>query len=172
MKIRTGTAESAPDVLRLLDEAVAWLTSLGRTGQWGDRPFSEFPKRVAHVDNYFTEGFLPRLAESDDGTLLGACVLSEVVPEYATPIDGSELYLRLLVTSREHSGSGVGAALIADAIEETRRRGHPVLRVDCYAGDDRRLVGQYERLGFTPTETFTVDQAGRPWPGQILQMRV
>ncbi|MFF4344883.1 GNAT family N-acetyltransferase [Kitasatospora sp. NPDC001540] len=172
MKIRTGTADDVPEVIRLLDEAVAWLSSLGRTGQWGDRPFSSVPGRVEHVRNYFTEGFLPRLAESADGTLLGACVLSELVPAYATPIAEPELYLRLLVTSREHSGSGVGAALVADAVEETRRQGRAVLRVDCYAGDDRRLVGQYERLGFTPTDGFTVDQAGRPWPGQFLELRV
>ncbi|AUG79169.1 acetyltransferase [Kitasatospora sp. MMS16-BH015] len=172
MKIRTGTAESAPEVLRLLDEAVAWLAGLGRTGQWGDQPFSSVPRRVEHVHGYFAPDCLPRLAEAEDGTLLGACVLSETLPSYATPIEDTELYVRLLVTSREHSGSGIGAALIADAVEETRRRGHPVLRLDCYAGDDRRLVGQYQRLGFTPTDTFTVEQAGKPWPGQLLEIRV
>ena len=68
-----------------------------------------------------------------------ACVLAEVAPPYATPVTEPELYIRYLVTDRGRSGSGIGAELIADAIEETRRRGIGLLRVDCYAGDDRRL---------------------------------
>ncbi|MGI5239588.1 hypothetical protein [Dactylosporangium sp. CA-139066] len=47
------------------------------------------------------------------------------------------------------------------------RRGLPLLRVDCYAGDDRALVAWYERQGLTPSETFT---AGT-WPGQVLEQR-
>jgi hypothetical protein len=44
-----------------------------------------------------------------------------------------------------------------------------LLRVDCYAGDDRKLVAYYEGNGFTPTEPFTVE--GR-WPGQVLARRL
>ena len=47
------------------------------------------------------------------------------------------------------------------------RRSLPLLRVDCYTGDDPALVAWYERQGRTPTDTFT---AGT-WPGQVLQQR-
>jgi len=52
------------------------------------------------------------------------------------------------------------------------RTGGPTDAADCYAGDSRRLVRQYLRLGFTPTETFEVEQPNGTWPGQILEIRV
>ncbi|MEV4613805.1 GNAT family N-acetyltransferase [Kitasatospora sp. NPDC049258] len=171
MNIRTGGPADAPATLALLDAAVAWLVSLGRTGQWGDRPWTSNPKAVERTERYARD-YLLRVAEDADGRPVGVCVLAEEKPEYATAVDEPELYVRLLVTDRERKGSGVGAALIADAVEETRRRGFGLLRVDCYAGDDRRLVGQYERLGFTPTDAFEVDQPSGPWPGRILEIRV
>ncbi|WP_441250744.1 GNAT family N-acetyltransferase [Kitasatospora sp. McL0602] len=171
MKIITGGPEHAPDILRLLDEAVDWLVSLGRTGQWGDRPYTSRPAAVARIHEYATD-YLVRIAEDETGAVVGACILADEPSASITPAPGPELYIRHLVTARSRSGSGIGAALIADAVEETRRRGLDLLRVDCYAGDDQRLVGQYRRLGFTPTETFTVPQFGSDWPGQILEMRL
>lgn len=87
-------------------------------------------------------------------------------------MDEPELFVRILVTDRSRKGSGIGAALIADAVEETRRRGLGLLRVDCYAGADRRLVGQYRALGFTETESFEVEQPDGVWPGQVLAIRL
>lgn len=43
-----------------------------------------------------------------------------------------------------------------------------LLRVDCFAGGEGRLVEYYEARGFTPTETFVVGD----WPGQVLERRV
>ena len=40
MKIRTGGLADIPDILSMLDGAIAWLAAQGRTGQWGDQPFS------------------------------------------------------------------------------------------------------------------------------------
>ncbi|GAA0684550.1 hypothetical protein GCM10010193_43010 [Kitasatospora atroaurantiaca] len=171
MKIRTGGPTDAADILRLLDDAVAWLAALGRTGQWGDQPWTSRPAAVDRIHTYARD-FLVRIAEDDDGTTVGACVLAEKGPASATPAGEPELYIRYLVTDRSRTGSGIGAALIADAVEETRRRGVGLLRVDCYAGDDQRLVGQYRRLGFTATDTFEVEQPNGTWPGQILEIRV
>jgi hypothetical protein len=53
-------------------------------------------------------------------------------------------------------------------VEETRRAGVRLLRVDCWAGGGGELVAFYERHGFTPTETF---RSGS-WPGQVLAQRV
>jgi GNAT superfamily N-acetyltransferase len=173
MKIRTGGPDDADDILALLDSAVTWLAARGRTGQWGDQPWSTRPAAVDRVHGY-TRDYLVRIAEDEDGRTVGCAVLAEeLAGPYIPPADEPELYLRNLVTDRARKGSGIGAALIADAVEQTRRRGHGLLRVDCYAGDDRRLVEQYRRLGFTPTETFTVDRPGdTPWPGQILEIRL
>ncbi|GHH75833.1 GCN5 family N-acetyltransferase [Kitasatospora indigofera] len=171
MKIRTGGPEDAAAIIDLLDSAIAWLTALGRTGQWGDRPWSARPAAVQRIHEY-TRDHLVRIAEDAEGRTVGACVLADVPPGYATPVTEPELYVRNLVTDRARSGSGIGAALIADALEEARRRGIGLLRVDCYAGDDRRLVGQYRALGFTETEAFEVEQPAGPWPGQILEIRL
>jgi hypothetical protein len=35
--------------MRLFDAAVAWLVEQGRTGQWGDRPWSASADRIARI---------------------------------------------------------------------------------------------------------------------------
>lgn len=84
------------------------------------------------------------------------------------PAGEPELYVHSLVTDRRFAGRGVGGALLAHAVDEARRHGVSLLRLDCYAGGDGRLVAYYEGNGFTPTETFTVGD----WPGQVLARRV
>ncbi|MFI6848757.1 GNAT family N-acetyltransferase [Kitasatospora sp. NBC_00085] len=172
MKIRTGGPDDVADILSLLDGAVAWLAARGRTGQWGDQPFSGNPARVDHIRKYADEPFLIRLAVDDEGRTVGCCVVSEERGQYIPAVEERELYIRNLVTDRSRKGSGIGAALIADARDEARRRGIGLVRVDCYAGDDRRLVGQYRALGFTETEPFEVEQPNGLWPGQILEIRL
>ncbi|MEU8922843.1 GNAT family N-acetyltransferase [Kitasatospora sp. NPDC048545] len=172
LKIRTGGPEDVPDILALLDGAVAWLAGRDRTGQWGDQPFSTTPERVEHVERYGREPFLIRLAVDGGGRTVGSCVLSEECGSYVPAVDERELFVRNLVTDRTRKGSGIGAALIADAVEEARRRGIGLLRVDCYGGADRKLVAQYRALGFTETEGFEVEQPGGVWPGQVLAIRL
>ncbi|MFD5463515.1 GNAT family N-acetyltransferase [Kitasatospora sp. NPDC127059] len=172
MKIRTGGPADVPDILSLLDGAISWLAGQDRTGQWGDQPFSTIQARVDQVASYAEEPFLIRLAVDDDGRTVGCCVVAEQRGRFVPPSAEPELFVRLLVTDRSRKGSGIGAALIADAIEETRRRGFDLLRVDCYAGNDRKLVGQYRALGFTETEDFEVEQPSGVWPGQVLEIRL
>ncbi|WP_078859539.1 GNAT family N-acetyltransferase [Streptomyces rubellomurinus] len=172
MNIRNGGPADVPDILSLLDGAVSWLTADDRAGQWGDQPFSANPARVDQITSYASEPFLVRLAVDEDGRTVGCCVLNEDRGKWIPAVDERELYLRLLVTDRTRKGSGIGAALVADAVEETRRRGIGLLRVDCYAGNDRKLVGQYRALGFTETVSFEVEQPSGMWPGQVLEIRV
>ncbi|MFF3254134.1 GNAT family N-acetyltransferase [Actinacidiphila glaucinigra] len=170
MKIRTGGPGDLPATLALLDGAVQWLTARGHAGQWGTRPWSSRPPAVERVTRY-AEEYLLRVAETG-GRVVGVCVLAEERPDYAPPVDERELYVRLLVTDRSLSGSGIGAALVEDAVAETRRRGIRLLRVDCYAGGEGRLVRQYEALGFSRAQPFAVGrEEGDPWPGQILERR-
>ncbi|WP_406202177.1 GNAT family N-acetyltransferase [Kitasatospora sp. NBC_01560] len=172
MKIRTGGPDDLTDILALLDGAVAWLAARGRTGQWGDQPFSTDPARVGSIRKYADEPFLIRLAVDDEGRTVGSCVLSEVRGPHIPAVEERELFVRNLVTDRTRKGSGIGTALIADALDEARRRGISLVRVDCYGGADRRLVGQYRALGFTETESFEVEQPNGVWPGQVLEIRL
>ncbi|WP_326597442.1 GNAT family N-acetyltransferase [Streptomyces sp. NBC_01803] len=166
MKIRQGGGDDIPLILGMLDGAVEWLVSRGRAGQWGTEPWSTRPKAVERVREIVASG-TPWLAEIA-GEPAGTLTLTPGPGTYLAPAGEPEVYVHLLVTDRRFAGRGVGAALLAHAVEETRRQGIGLLRVDCYAGDDGRLVAYYRAQGFSPTERFTVGD----WPGQILARRV
>ncbi|AQW50716.1 GCN5 family N-acetyltransferase [Streptomyces hygroscopicus] len=152
----------------MLDSAVAWMNDRGNTEQWGTTPYSQKTGGVARVERYTTVN-APYIAELD-GTPVGAMVLdsgpSPQVP--IAPAGEPERYVRLLVSDRQHAGLGIGAALLAHAVEETRRAGVGLLRVDCWAGGGGELVAFYERNGFTATDRFLSGS----WPGQVLARRV
>jgi len=165
MIIRAGHLGDAPAVLAMFDGAVAWLSSQGRTGQWGSEPFSLNAARVEDITLWAMSGGM-RIAELD-GRPAGCLVVGAAMP-YVTPAAEPELYVQGLVTDRRFHGHGVGSALLGRARAEAAERGAGLLRVDCYAGDDGRLVAYYESQGFTRTESFTVGD----WPGQLLAMRI
>jgi GNAT superfamily N-acetyltransferase len=160
--IRRGRPDDAEAVLAMLDGAVRWLASTGRSGQWGTEPFSADRDRVAQVRRWAAGGGL-RIADTD-GEAAGAMVLGQA-PAYVPAADTPELYVLLLVTSRAHAGRGVGAALLHCARAEAAERGATRLRVDCWAGGDVALVRYYQSAGFTPTARFTVGT----WEGQVLE---
>ncbi|MEW2357017.1 GNAT family N-acetyltransferase [Spirillospora sp. NPDC029432] len=166
MEIREGGADDAPVLLAMLDAAVEWLASRGRTGQWGDTPWSTDPARAARVRDIAGNDDI-RIALVD-GKPAGAMALSSGPPRYVEPVDEPEVYVTLLVTDRACAGRGVGSALLRTAREEALRRGAALLRVDCYAGDDGRLVEYYTGNGFVRDRTFSVDG----WPGQLLTRRL
>jgi GNAT superfamily N-acetyltransferase len=171
MDIRSGTPEDVDAVLKLLDGAVEWLVSLGRTGQWGTEPFSAKPGQAEQISGQAERGEL-RIAELD-GEVAGALAVSEKRAAYVSPAGEPELYVNKLVTERRFKGRGVGAALLAEARAEARRRGLPLLRVDCYGGDDRKLVAFYRSQGFTEVGPFTVRMRdGSDWPGMLLAQRL
>ncbi|MGW7433988.1 N-acetyltransferase family protein [Streptomyces sp. NPDC054861] len=168
--VRDGGRADLDAVLSLLDDAVAWLQAQGRTGQWGSVPFSSDTARRDQITE-FLDRHVVRIAELN-GRAVGVCTLAEAASRYVAPARERELYMHLLVTAREVRGMGVGATLCADARAQARRREIGLLRVDCYAGDDRALVRQYERLGFMASTSFSVEREGlAPWPGQVLEMR-
>ncbi|MFI5623611.1 GNAT family N-acetyltransferase [Nocardioides sp. NPDC051685] len=171
MHVRTGSVSDLPDAMSLLDAAVAWLASRGRTGQWGAEPFSTIEARVEQIRTMLSER-TARIAEKD-GEVVGLCVLADTPLPYVDPAPIPELYLQLLVTDRERSGSGIGGTLVDDAVEIARQRGVKQMRLDCYAGDDEALIGVYERFGFTLERRFTVDTGQtKAWPGAILRMEI
>ncbi|MEV4946349.1 GNAT family N-acetyltransferase [Streptomyces sp. NPDC053755] len=166
IRIRKGGADDVPAILAMLDSAVAWLNGKGITDQWGTEPWSARPKAVRQVEETVLEGS-PWIAEID-GVPAGTLTLTPHPGPHVARVEEPELYVRLLTIDGRFHGRGVGAALLAHAAEETRRQGLSLLRVDCFAGSEGRLVAYYESQGFTPTEPFTVGE----WRGQVLERRV
>jgi GNAT superfamily N-acetyltransferase len=165
-EIRQGGPADADLMLAMLDGAVAWLVSQGRTGQWGTEPWSARPQAVDRIRQVAKDDTV-WIADVDD-TPAGVMAVSPTPTSYVTPADEPELYITLLVTDRAFAGHGIGSALLAHAGEEARRWGVSLVRVDCYAGDDGRLVQYYQSNGFSPVETVKVGE----WPGQVLALRV
>lgn len=169
LTIRPGGVDDVPAVLGLLDRAVEWLVANGRTGQWGTEPATGNPGRHAQALAWARSGGL-YLADID-GVVAGALAVGQATPEIPAAPE-PELYINLLVTDRDRAGSGIGTALLDRAREVAREQGVSLLRVDCYAGDDRALVRYYESQGFTPTEAFSVGVRDGVWPGQVLAQRL
>jgi GNAT superfamily N-acetyltransferase len=167
VEIRIGSAADLPIALRLLDDAVAWLVSLGRTGQWGSTPFSASDARRAQIERILGSG-IARIAEVE-GEPAGLTVLMSDPPAYVAPARVPELYIHLLVTDRTRRGAGIARVLVDEAAALGLERGAEQLRVDCFAGSAGGLVDAYRRLGFAPVETFAVERAGQSaWPGCLL----
>ncbi|MGN9844851.1 GNAT family N-acetyltransferase [Nonomuraea sp. H19] len=165
MNIREGKAGDLSAVLAMFDSAVAWLTALGRTGQWGTQPFTGNPRRTQQIAGFLDSGGM-RIAEIDGHP--AGCISVGPAHDYVTPATEPELYVQVLVTDRRYAGHRVGGTLLDWAVHEARARGAGLLRVDCYAGDDGRLVAYYESCGFTRVAPFTVGE----WPGMLLQRRL
>ncbi|MER5433127.1 GNAT family N-acetyltransferase [Streptomyces sp. NPDC002588] len=168
--IRDGGPDDVPAILGMLDSCVEWLVAQGRTGQWGTEPLSRSPRTVESVVRYAREGtvYIAEIGGAPAATL----TLTDAPGPYLShlpPPGEPERYIHWLASDRRFKGSGAGAALLEHAAEETRRVGVGLLRVDCYAGDDRRLVAFYEANGFAPTEAYT---GTGDWPGQVLARRV
>jgi len=171
IRIREGGPDDIPAILGMLDSGVAWLVSQGRTGQWGSTPLSENPKVAESLAGYM-DGGTAYVAEVD-GVAAATLTLDGAPGPYLShlpPPGEPERYIHWLASDRRFKGRGVGGALIEHAAEETRRAGISLLRVDCYAGDDGKLVRYYESNGFVRTDTFTVGE--NKWPGQLLARRV
>lgn len=166
--IRDGGSDDIPVILGMLDSCVEWLVAQGRPGQWGTKPLSRHTKTVESVARYMETGSV-YIAEAD-GVPAATLTLTDGPSAYLPPVDEPERYIHWLASDRRFKGHGVGSALLAHAAEVTRRAGVSLLRVDCYAGGDGKLVRYYEGNGFSPTDAFTVGESA--WPGQVLAMRV
>ncbi len=161
--MRRGGAEDVGAILSLFDDAVAWLTARGQSGQWGSEPWSRQPEAVARVEDLAREGLW--MAEAD-GEPVGALVVSDP-PPYVEPATEPEVYIMLLLTSRRRAGEGLGARLVEQAESLAREAGANLLRVDCWAGAPG-LIRWYERQGFERSSTYAVGD----WTGQVLEKRL
>ena len=163
LTLRHGGPDDLAWLLGRFDEAVAWMVARGQPEQWGTEPWSADPVARARAEGLLSGGGL-RIARLD-GEDVGALVLGER-PPYVPPIDALELYVLLLLSSRTHAHRGIGAWLVARAVQEGHERGVDVLRVDCWAGAPT-LVAWYEAQGFARSSTFEVNDG---WVGQVFEM--
>ncbi len=164
LTIRAGGDADGQAVVNLFDEAVAWLVDRGQTGQWGATPFAERPGLRERVHGFRIGGGL-YIAERDE-VPVGVLVVGPA-PAYAPPAPVPELYIILLLSSRQCAGQGIGSLLVSKAIELGYERGAEVLRVDCWAHAPG-LVRWYEKQGFIRSSRFELNG----WQGQIFTMQL
>jgi GNAT superfamily N-acetyltransferase len=161
--LRTGSLLDLPRVLGLMDRAVEWLVAQGRTGQWGTEPWSASERRVQRLQQIIEGGEL--LVLDVDGQAVAALSHGPVTPSYVPAATGPEDYVLLLVS--DPAVRGAGRRLLDESWERAQAQGIGLQRVDCYSGDDGKLVRFYESAGFTRTQSFEVDG----WLGQLLERR-
>ncbi|HIE5097209.1 GNAT family N-acetyltransferase [Stenotrophomonas maltophilia] len=166
LNLRRASVADVPSVLALFDEVIAWFVSIGNLQQWGGERWSTVPRRIGQVSDACA---LPGawVAQNDNGEVRGFLALGESMPYVPAPT-GPELYVRVLVASRDARVRGIGRRLMAFADEQARAAGLDHLRVDCYAGGTGDLVRFYESCGYTRITPFTVEG----WPGMLLGRRL
>lgn len=190
VSLRLATVQDVPAVLRLVDLAIEWLVSHGRSSQWGTEPRSKDPQRIKQCTEFAESGGtwvavtnidpgnpVPRGLEGEAGSgeavakeverIIGVVTVGDAM-SYVAPATEPELYVKFLLTDRTWSGAGLGTTLLDKARELARKDNIGLLRVDCFAGNDGKLVKYYESQGFVKTESFELDG----WQGQVLAQRL
>jgi GNAT superfamily N-acetyltransferase len=147
--LREGSIGDLDSIMILFDDAVVWLVENGRSAQWGSEPWSIDEKKVAFVRNMLDHG--TTIIAELDGDIVGTTIFGPDRITYAPAVDEPEIYIHLLISSPASRGHGIGAKLLEAVRTETIARGISLLRVDCWAGGDRKLVSYYEQAGFTPS---------------------
>lgn len=162
ISIRRATPDDVPAVLELFDDCIAWFTEIGNTEQWGTEPWSSQDRQVSRVEEACA---LPEswVAVADTGTVSGFIALGDAMP-YVPVAERPELYVRVLIASRDPNIRGIGRQLMGFADERAIALGVTDLRLDCFGGGTGALVKYYESCGYERAGTF--DDGG--WPGQIL----
>jgi GNAT superfamily N-acetyltransferase len=163
LSFRIGTPADGDWLIALFDGAIEWLVARGQPGQWGARPFSDRDDGRARVAELCAGGELRIAALSGEDV---AAIAVGPAPAYVESVERPELYINLLLVSRDHAHRGIGEGLIDWARAEARDRGAEIVRVDCWAGAPT-LVGWYEARGFVRSVRFT---AQGDWTGQVFEL--
>ncbi len=163
---RGGDVSDLQAVLKLFDDNIEWLVDRGREAQWGSEPFTGNEARENFVRGILESGYV-EIAEID-GDVVGATVLTDHPMPYVPVIEEPERYLKLLIASPNHRGERIGERMIERARNRSIREGIDLMRVDCWSGGDRKLVGYYEGQGFNPTQEIEV---GRGTSVQVFEWR-
>jgi GNAT superfamily N-acetyltransferase len=155
LNIRRASAADAPAVLALFDEVIEWFVSIGNLQQWGSEPWST--TAPDHPGDRCVRA-ARRMGGAERARVVRSWRWASRCPMPAPT--GPELYVRVLVASRDVRVRGIGRRLMAFADEQARAAGLDHLRVDCYGGGSGDLVRFYESCGYTRIAPFNVDG----WP--------
>jgi len=147
LEIRAATPNELGDVLGVLDDAAAWLQSIGVREQWPGS-FSADPAWVERFTGW-TAGGNVFLARDASGIAIGCFRLMREDTLIWQDNTGRHVYLHSLAVRRSAAGSGVASAMLDWELEHAAGLGAEDLRLDCWAGNER-LVKYYEASMFEP----------------------
>ena len=155
-----------------MDERTEWLVSQGLPGQWGTERQSDQPRRIEGATKMARSGGTWIAFENgppgSTEQVLGVLTVGDAA-SYVRPATEPELYVNYLITDPKRGGGrGLGGMFVQKAKALAEEKGVQVLRLDCYAGGEGKLVRWYESQGFQKQEAF--EEKG--WPGQVLSMRL
>lgn len=185
MRLRPGTVEDVPAMLRLMDIATNWLVKKGQTGQWGNGTLkhSDNPERIKKAKEFTESGGTwiavddnYQSAKEDGGEDDGLAILNGIIGavavgpanHYVPKATEPEMYVTFLASDRASSGKGIGTLLLDKVRALAHEAGVSLIRLDCYAGGSGGLVRYYESQGFERKDAFEV----KGWPCQILVQRL
>jgi GNAT superfamily N-acetyltransferase len=164
--IRRGTAADSTTIIRLINEAAAWLASMG-TDQWA-APWPSRDERDGRVARGLDSGDT-WMIEDDDGRPVATITSRGTGNDQLW--DPGELrepavYVSRLVVTRSYAGSGIGSALIDWAgIRAAREWGARWIRIDVWT-TNRALHNYYEKRGFEYVRTCPYDR--KTYPSSVL----
>src|SRR4051812_14778406 len=132
-------------VLGVLDDAAAWLQSIGVTKQW-PASFSGDATWLKRFERWVRDGKV-YIARDDDGAAVG-CFRLMLSDDHIWPLEPVKaLYLHSLAVTRLSAGQGIARQLLEFALEVAGAKAVDELRLDCWAGNDR-LRRYYTDAGF------------------------
>jgi ribosomal protein S18 acetylase RimI-like enzyme len=169
--VRAGTPQDVDAVIAVLDEASAWLQSIGVTDQW---PVS-FSGDSALIQ--LVEGLIEKqeMYVACDGATVAGCFRLKQEPDATWPDEVPAAYLYSLAVKRNYAAQGVAQCMLDWATEHISMMGLSELRLDCWAGN-QRLRDYYAAAGFewrgdievvSSEDNATVPRQNRGAPYQV-----
>ena len=143
--------ESVAETDILIHEAAEWLTAKGEP-LWGPNETSyDELVRVTQAGELITGHIAGELA---------ACMYLHNEDKLFWPNDppGQAFYVHRLAVARKYAGRGYAHAMLAWAVEETRRERRSYLRLDCEPRP--KLLALYRSAGFTRVDANPIEVIG------------
>ena len=141
LTVEPATATDAATILGLRHAAEDWLAGRG-IDQWAPR---EVPLSTVAAQIEAGEFYVAR--RNPMGPIVAALRLIRSDPTIWPEQDELACYVHGLVIDRSEAGTGIGAAMLEWASEQTRREGRSLLRLDC-AENNGALRSYYLNQGF------------------------
>lgn len=161
IKIRPATLAGSDHELFIdfQESQISWLSAVGSGDQWGTKSIRESrPESVEKVRSWVEKSESNAswgddwcrafVAESSNGTPLAGMVLDSKASAYVNTVlpeqDRNDpfVYLEYLISNRNagEERKGAASALISFAKDQVRSIGLSRMCVDCWRGNDRKLV--------------------------------